>query len=121
MDNKYHVFTVEMTHGCNIEQFLNNSQIVHAESTTPGGPYTLAPITLAQGVQEVSMNEAKHRSVDSSSTTLLHAAAPNATVLVPPFSHAPHAWRDPTSGALIVAFEGRTRLPESQQMHCGSP
>ena len=40
VDGKYHVFTVEMTHGCNIDQYITNSQIVHAESSTPG---TVAP------------------------------------------------------------------------------
>lgn len=39
-----HVFVTEMAHGCPIDNFVTNSMIVHAESETPTGTYTLAPI-----------------------------------------------------------------------------
>ena len=39
-----HVFVTEMTHGCPIDNFVTNSMVVHAESDTPTGTYTLAPI-----------------------------------------------------------------------------
>lgn len=37
----YHVFAVEMVNGCQIGDFLTNSQVVHATSTTPLGPYAV--------------------------------------------------------------------------------
>ena len=39
-----HVFVTEMTHGCPIDNFVTNSMLVHAESETPTGTYSLAPI-----------------------------------------------------------------------------
>lgn len=37
----YHVFGTEILHGCQIGDFLTNSQVVHATSATPLGPYTV--------------------------------------------------------------------------------
>ena len=37
----YHVFATEMTKGCQIGDFLTNSQVVHATSATPLGPYSV--------------------------------------------------------------------------------
>ena len=102
VDRKYHVFATEMTHSCTINDFTTNSQIVHAESPTPTGKYRLAPITFAA-------TESDTRS----------PAAPNSSILVAPFATCAHASRDPATGALVVVFEGRSRLPDSAQQHCG--
>eukprot|EP01047_Picozoa_sp_COSAG01_P037626 COSAG01_NODE_3004_length_6735_cov_44.599759_3_plen_289_part_00 len=104
-DGKYHVFTVEMTYGCGIGDFVTNSQIVHAESDTPTGTYKLAPII------------ATHHPLSANQTGQLTPAM-NSSILVAPFAHAPHATKDPTTGALVVVFEGRTRLPDGQQKRC---
>lgn len=37
----YHVFGTEILKGCQIGDFLTNSQVVHATSTTPLGPYVV--------------------------------------------------------------------------------
>jgi hypothetical protein len=143
-DKKYHVFAVEMTHGCPIDNYLTNSQvrpsfiaisvfvgiftsanirrffwfshpsasqIIHAESTSPAGPYTLAPI---QGSNAFSGEERAG----------YHAAAvggpaPASAVLMRAFAHAPRSWRDPSTGALVVVYEGRnSTIPDSKQHRC---
>eukprot|EP01046_Picozoa_sp_COSAG06_P020449 COSAG06_NODE_1495_length_9262_cov_21.163779_1_plen_62_part_10 len=38
-----YAYMVIQTNGCSINEYITNSQIVHCESTTPGGPYHLAP------------------------------------------------------------------------------
>ena len=77
---------------------------MHAVSSEPAGPYSLAPIAGGEPY------------------TLPHGApAPNASVLVPAFAHAPHAARDP-SGALVVVYEGRhprDLVPPAKQKNCG--
>ena len=40
-EGHYHVFAAEMTKGCQIGDFLTNSQVVHATSPTPLGPYSV--------------------------------------------------------------------------------
>ena len=100
VDQKYHVFVTEMTHGCTINDFTTNSQIVHGESLTPTGKYELAPVAFADW------------------TKTSPRAAPNASVLVAAFATCAHASRDPVTGALVVVFEGRDRLPDSAQKHC---
>ena len=101
VDHKYHVFVTEMTHGCTINDFTTNSQIVHAESSTPTGKYELAPIQFEDKSEGIGL-----------------APAPNASILIAPFATCAHASRDPVTGALIVVFEGRSRLPDSAQKHC---
>ena len=81
-DGRYHVFAVEMTHGCQIQDYLTNSQIVHAVSDSPGGPYRRSGVLRA------------------------------------PFAHAPHVWRDPSDGALLLVYEGRDRVPDAAQKRC---
>ena len=107
-DGKYHVFTVEMTYGCTIDDFVTNSQIVHAQSDTATGTYTLAPIGKT-GTRPPAWGRAGVK---------LGVPAPPSTVLVAPFAHAPHAWKDLATGALVVVFEGRVRLPDSAQKRC---
>ena len=104
-DSTYHVFAVEMTKGCSIGDYITNSQIVHAESATAEGPYVLAPI--ARG------------GAHSQQVPLAPAPAPADAVLVAPFAHAAHTWRDPSNGALIVVYEGRgPRVPDAKQRQC---
>eukprot|EP01048_Picozoa_sp_COSAG05_P015332 COSAG05_NODE_1836_length_3989_cov_3.352956_4_plen_472_part_00 len=93
-DSKYHVFTVEMTNGCTINDYITNSQIVHCESVTPGGPYTLAPLGGPTQQQQQQQTPS--------------APAPNHTVFLKPFAHAAHVWREREGkGALVMAVEGR--------------
>ena len=92
-DSMYHVFTVEMTRQCSINDHLTNSQIVHAVAPreSPGGPYVLAAI---------GANATEH--IDQS------GPAPSSTVLAKPFAHGAHAWReDGGKGALVVVVVGR--------------
>ena len=96
-----------MTHGCPIDNFVTNSMIVHAESRSPTGTYSLAPIRSKE--QRAS---SKKRDAQAG------GPAPNASVLVAPFATCAHTWRDPTSGALVVVYEGRQRLPDSAQKRC---
>lgn len=106
-DHLFHVFAVEMTYACRIGNFHTNSQIVHATSETAAGQYRLAPI---QGGQLTN-------------ASAVHAGllpAPNSTVLHVPFAHAPHTWRDPRDGALVVVFEGRQLIPDAKQKRCAS-
>jgi len=94
-DQKYHVFTVEMTNHCSIDDYITNSQIVHAEapSSSPGGPYRLAPMgNNMSGVRKFDQD----------------GPAPTAAVLAKPFAHGAHAWReDGGKGALVVVIVGR--------------
>jgi hypothetical protein len=115
-DKKYHAFVVEMTKGCPIGNYLTNSQIIHVESTTAAGPYALAPIAgSAIGFPGLTGDEkAAYRDA------AIGGPAPASAVLVAPFAHAAHTERDPASGALVVVFEGRTRVPDAQQKKCGS-
>jgi len=106
-DQKFHVFTVEMTRGCGISDYITNSQIVHAQSDTATGPYTLAPIASGPA-----------RPARGAAAAAPGAPAPPESVLVAPFAHAPHAWKDPTTGALVLVIEGRVRLPDSAQKRC---
>ena len=101
VDNKYHVFVTEMTYGCTINDFTTNSQIVHAESSTPTGKYELTPISFTDA-------GSSNRSPSES----------NSSILVAPFATCAHASRDPVTGALVVVFEGRNRLPVSGQKQC---
>ena len=94
-----------MTNSCGINDYITNSQIVHAQSDTATGAYTLASIAPDPA-------QPARRGVDPG------APAPPEAVLVAPFAHAPHTWRDPTTGALVVVFEGRVRLPDSAQKRC---
>jgi len=41
-NGSFHVFGTELTHGCQIGDFLTNSQVVHATSAAPLGPYAVA-------------------------------------------------------------------------------
>lgn len=103
-----HVFVTEMTYGCPIDDFVTNSMIVHAVSETPTGTYSLAPI------------DSEDERNGKSTTFDPDGPAPNATVLVAPFATCAHTWRDPTSGALVVVYEGRQRVNESAQKRCRS-
>ena len=96
-----------MTHGCPIDNFVTNSMILHAESDSPTGTYSLAPI-----------RSKEQRASSKKRDALAGGPAPNASVLVAPFATCAHTWRDPTSGALVVVYEGRQRLPDSAQKRC---
>jgi hypothetical protein len=117
------VFTVEMTYGCTINDYLTNSQIVHAVSDTPTGTYTLAPVALVADTDDATTavgadpNPNTHPASGAGNPSL-RLPAPAATVFIAPFAHAPHVWKDPTTGALVVVFEGRQRLPDSAQKRC---
>jgi hypothetical protein len=103
-DQKYHVFTVEMTNHCTINDYITNSQIVHAVSADAEGPYQLAPIA---GGNPYDLQSG--------------VPAPNASVLVPAFAHAPHATRDLSTGALVIVYEGRhprDLVPPAKQKRC---
>lgn len=103
-DQRYHVFTVEMTNHCTINDYITNSQVVHAVSADAEGPYQLAPIA---GGEHYDLKAG--------------APAPNASVLVPAFAHAAHATRDPNTGALVIVYEGRhprDLVPPSKQKRC---
>jgi hypothetical protein len=45
-DRRYHVFTVEMTNGCPIGDYITNSQIVHATADSPLGPFAIQSLAL---------------------------------------------------------------------------
>lgn len=47
-DGNYHMFASRMVNGCGLSDWTTNSQVVHAVSATPEGPYTLTekPIVL---------------------------------------------------------------------------
>ena len=82
-----------MTRQCTINDYITNSQIVHAVApeSAPGGPYVLAPI---------GANASEH--IDQS------GPAPSSTVLAKPFAHGAHAWREGGgTGALVVVVVGR--------------
>ena len=103
------MFVTEMTHGCPIDNFITNSMIVHAESDTPTGKYTLASIGRRPGGDATSRGAEK---------TVPGGEAPNASILVRPFATCAHTWKDPATGALVVAFEGRHRLRDEAQKRC---
>eukprot|EP01079_Euglenida_sp_SAG-EU17-18_P000086 gene86-358_t len=86
---RYHAFTVEMTFGCPIGDYLTNSQIVHVQSDTPTGAYALAAIK-SKGSPALSQ-------LTSNNKVGLNDPAPNSTILVLPFAHAAHTSLEPAT------------------------
>eukprot|EP00041_Stephanoeca_diplocostata_P033744 m.1122055 g.1122055 ORF g.1122055 m.1122055 type:complete len:297 (-) comp24401_c1_seq5:577-1467(-) len=45
-DGVFHMYAAEMLYDCGIDSWSTNSQVVHAVSSTPGGPYTFRDVVL---------------------------------------------------------------------------
>ena len=118
-----YAYMVIQTNGCSINEYITNSQIVHCESTTPGGPYHLAPVAAGAGASTTAT--AADSAAAAAAATAIGAPAPNATVFIAPFAHAAHVWReDGGKGALVMAVEGRDEISYPKgvpQKHCNRP
>ena len=47
-NNKYHLFASAMTQGCNLGSWKTNSEVIHAVSDTPTGPFKFVEVVLGR-------------------------------------------------------------------------
>ena len=62
-DGKYHMVAAQLTDGCGIFDYKTNSEVVHAISASPAGPYTFSEVIFPRYAHEPNLVPAPDGSV----------------------------------------------------------